>query len=175
MLNLTGILFERNDRRHVQAAQLVGHNTTSTSIEAWVLSPDAHFDASGSGLDTRESPFIWLSTGANMTCEVLSGRLACSIPSIQAAGNHLKAFYATIEAFMPENATATLAVMSCCMMGAAYKVIVRKCGHVGVPFLLGRPGSCKTEALLCGLVLFGDYTFLLVRTDEANNHPCCSR
>ena len=58
---------------------------------------------------------------------------------------------------MPDNSSACLATMASCMMGAAYEPVISHCGHSGVPFLVGEPGSCKTEALLCALSLFGDH------------------
>lgn len=38
---------------------------------------------------------------------------------------------------------------------ASYKSVIAKCGCSGVPILYGNPGSCKSEALKCGLSLFG--------------------
>ena len=55
---------------------------------------------------------------------------------------------------MPDNSTACLATMAACVMGAAYQKIIGRSGHIGVPFLFGESGSCKTEAILCGLALF---------------------
>ena len=40
-------------------------------------------------------------------------------------------------------------------MGATYQKVIHHCGHIGVPFLFGEPGSCKTEAIRCVLALFG--------------------
>jgi len=56
---------------------------------------------------------------------------------------------------MPENSVACVATMACCVMGATYQDVVRHCGHIGVPFMFGEPGSCKTEAIRCALALFG--------------------
>jgi len=67
----------------------------------------------------------------------------------------LRELYAAIKAFMPDNAIACLAAMACCVMGAAYEEVIKHCWHVGLPFLVGEPGSCKTEDLLCALSLFG--------------------
>ena len=43
----------------------------------------------------------------------------------------------------------------CIMMTASYKSVIAKCGCSGVSILYGNPGSCKSEALKCGLSLFG--------------------
>ena len=55
---------------------------------------------------------------------------------------------------MPENFISTMASMADCIMAASYKSIIAKCGWSGVPILYGNPGSCKSEALKCGLSLF---------------------
>ena len=78
-----------------------------------------------------------------------------SAPAPLDEGECLRDLYAAIEAFMPDNAIACLAAMACFIMGAAYEEVIKHCGHTGVPFLVGEPGSCKTEALLCALSLFG--------------------
>lgn len=91
--------------------------------------------------------------------------------------------YAAIEAFMPDNAIACLAAMACCIMGAAYEEVIKHCGHTGVPFLVGEPGSCKTNALLCALSLFGadhtlqqaDNTIIPVQYLQTYNHTIGSR
>ena len=56
---------------------------------------------------------------------------------------------------MPDNSIACLTTMACCVMGATHQEVICHCGHIGVPFLFGEPGSCKTEAIRCALALFG--------------------
>ena len=56
---------------------------------------------------------------------------------------------------MPENFISTMASMAACIMVASYRSVIAKCGCSGVPILYGNPGSCKSEALKCGLSLFG--------------------
>lgn len=79
-------------------------------------------------------------------------------------GEALKNLYAAVEAFMPDNSVACLATMASCVLRAAYQQIINVSGHVGVPFLFGEPGSCKTEAVLCGLSLFGAHDTHLMNT-----------
>jgi len=71
---------------------------------------------------------------------------------------------------MPDNSVACLATMASCVMGAAYQQIINASGHVGVPFLFGEPGSCKTEAILCGLSLFGAHDTHLMNSQTTPSY-----
>ena len=118
----------------------------------WVFSPSVHLDGEGKLVDLKHCRFIWLQSTGDSS---INDTLACEICTPLDEGECLRELYAAIEAFIPDNAIACLAAMACCVMGAAYEEVIKHCGHTGVPFLVGEPGSCKTEALLCALSLFG--------------------
>ena len=103
-------------------------------------------------VQSDSSRFVWL---PNANSNDIDNRLHCSICTPLDDGEALKDLYTAVEAFMPDNSVACLATMASCVMGAAYQQIISTSGHVGVPFMFGNPGSCKTEAILCGLSLFG--------------------
>ena len=144
--------FLQGDHRNVSGVSVIGRNTTSDGDEAWVFSPNSQLDRDGTWLESNTSRFVWLASANGIENEK---RLDCTIHTPLDSGEALKDLYAAVEAFMPDNSTACLATMAACVMGAAYQQIIGRSGHIGVPFLFGEPGSCKTEAILCGLALFG--------------------
>ena len=82
-------------------------------------------------------------------------KLECVVSKPLDNGEALIALYIAIEHFMPDNATSCLACMAAFVMGAAYEQIIEVCGQMGVPFLHGDFGSCKSLASVCSLSLFG--------------------
>ena len=152
-MELTCAFLQRN-HRIAYGVSAIGRNTTSDGDEVWMFSQNTQLDKHGKQIDSNNSRFVWLpnASGTSMDSEK---RLQCTIHTPFDDREALKNLYAAVEAFMPDNSTACLATMASCIMGAAYQQIISTSGHVGVPFLFGEPGSCKTEAILCGLALFG--------------------
>ena len=74
-----------------------------------------------------------------------------------------------VEAFMCENTTSVLATQAACMMASTYQDVISCCGCSGVPLLYSELGSCKSEALCCGLALFRVYRVFTFIT--APSHP----
>ena len=94
---------------------------------------------------------------------------SCKISSPVDDSEALNALYIAVEKFMPDNATACLACMSAFAMGTTYEQIIELCGQKGVPFLYGDFGSCKSQASLCALSLFGAHN-----THTYNNQTTAS-
>lgn len=151
-MELTHAFLQDSDRRSVFGARFIGRNVASNGAEAWVLSKTAQLHPDGSWIEPSTSQLVWLTTPGCEHSDTKS--LACSVQYPLDQGRSLQNLSA-IKAFMPENSVACLATMACCVMGATYQDVVRHCGHIGVPFMFGEPGSCKTEAIRCALALFG--------------------
>ena len=116
----------------------------------WVFSPQVVINQSnGTALSDEESPVLWLERQAGLMNALIS---ACSIATPLDEGEAMYDLCQAIQAFMPENFIPAAAVMACCIMGATYQHVI---GSMGGPFLFGVPGTCKSEALKCGLALFG--------------------
>ncbi len=148
-MELSRAFLDQEDRRSVFAVQVVGRNTLNDGYEAWVLSPTCTVDVHGKQLDPSTTKIMWLTTAES------PNRLSCQVKTPLDDGTSLKALYSAAEVFMPDNSLPCLATMACCVMGANYQPVITQCGHIGVPLLFGSHGSCKTEALRCGLALFG--------------------
>ncbi len=148
-MDLTRACLEQEDRRHVTAVEVVGRNVLRDGYEAWVLSPTCTIDSRGHLLDPSTSRIVWIPNAESLS------HLSCQVKTPFDDGSCLRALYSAAEAFMPDNSLPCLATMACCVMGATYQPVIRQCGHIGVPFLFGSHGSCKTEALMSGLSLFG--------------------
>ena len=152
-MELITAFLQDEDRRSVYGARFVGRNVSSSGDETWVLSPTAQIHPDGSWIEPSNSQFVWLTTPGSE--QSVSKSLACSVQYPLDDSRALQNLYSATEAFMPDNSIACLATMACCVMGATYQEVIRHCGHIGVPFLFGEPGSCKTEAIRCALALFG--------------------
>jgi len=153
IMELITAFLQDEDCRSVYGAQFVGRNVSSSGDETWVLSPTAQIHPDGSWIEPSNSQFVWLTTPGSE--QSVSKSLACSVQYPLDDSRALQNLYSATEAFMPDNSIACLATMACCVMGATYQEVIRHCGHIGVPFLFGEPGSCKTEAIRCALALFG--------------------
>ena len=143
--------FLKANHRHVNGVSIISRSTIGDG-EVWMFSPTTRLDESGICMQSDSSRFVWL---PNANSNDIDNRLHCSICTPLDDGEELKDLYTAVEAFMPDNSVACLATMASCVMGAAYQQIISTSGHVGVPFMFGNPGSCKMEAILCGLSLFG--------------------
>ena len=159
--------FLQGNHRIVNGVSVIGRNTTQDGDEVWMFSPSTQLDRDGNWVECNNSRFVWLPSANGLEGEK---RLHCTICMPLDDGEALKDLYAAVEAFMPDNAIAWLATMASCIMGAAYEQIITRCGHVGVPFLFGEPGSCKTEAILCGLALFGAHDTHLLNSQTTASY-----
>ena len=127
-----------------------GLNKGDEQQEEWILSPQVHVSKYGTLLQPEESEFILLDRTSPLCCRTAGPVLD--------SGEALTALYLAIERFMPDNAMACLAAMAGCAMGAAYEPVMATCGQMGIPFLFGDFGSCKSQATLCALSIFGAHT-----------------
>lgn len=150
--------------KQLQRGLLEGTAYSPPHASEWVFNPQVHIDTHGNLVALDESNFLWLETPSN-TNALANSQLACTIKTPLDRGEALNTMCAAIEAFMPENTTSVLATMAACMMASTYQDIVSCCGCSGVPLLYGEPGSCKSEALHCGLALFAlrVLTFITVK------------
>ena len=139
----------------VRAARKVGINIGPENEKVWVFSPNSMVSTGGRLLDADISPVMWLERPLNTTNILINSSLSCSIETPLDDGEAFRNLCYEIQCFMPENFLPTLASMSACVMAASYQQVIASCGFIGVPLLYGVPGSCKLEALKCGLALFG--------------------
>jgi len=156
LMELTGDLLQTDECRHVSAARMIGLNSFPDREDSvWVISPEVII-SNGAVLTDEDSPVLWLERPLGFTNALISDSLSCSITTPLDQGEALFDLCQAIQAFMPENFIPTVAVMACSIMGASYKHVIAKSGRMGgVPFLFAEPGTCKSEALKCGLALFG--------------------
>ena len=154
-MELTTAVLGANHRK-LCAARMIGINTTPDGLSTWVFSPNVTVSANGTYLTREISPVVWLerphATSSNL---LISESLACDITTPLDHGEAFLDLLLAIRSFMPENFLPTVASMACSIMAATYSDVLKKCGCIGVPFLFGEPGSCKSEALKCSLALFG--------------------
>ena len=161
LMELTTELLQEVQGRRVCSARIIGMNDHAGGTDdtnTWVLSPTATISSSGILIQPENAPVLWLerpTSSSNPTNLLLNESLACSIVTPLDSGEALLKLIETAQAFMPENFISTMASMAACIMAASYKSVIAKCGCSGVPILYGNPGSCKSEALKCGLSLFG--------------------
>ena len=155
LMELTGELLQNDSLRKVRAARKVGINIGPENEKVWVFSPKSVVSAGGRLLDADTSPVMWLERPINTTNILINSSLSCSIETPLDDGEAFRNLCYEIQCFMPENFLPTLASMSACVMAASYQQVIASCGCIGVPLLYGVPGSCKSEALKCGLALFG--------------------
>ena len=152
LMELTGELLESGNLRKIRAARKVGINI---GPDNWVFSPSSVVSTDGRLYDADRSPVMWLERPNNTTNILINGPLSCSIKTPLDNGEAFRDLCYEIQCFMPENFLPTLAAMSACVTAASYQQVIASCGCTGVPLLYGVPGSCKSEALKCGLALFG--------------------
>ena len=154
LIELTAELLQSNNCRRIRAARMIGINATSSG-NVWVFSPTVLIDKQGKLMDVESSPILWLERPQNSSNLLINDAMQCSIATPLDSGEAFVSLCDAVQAFMPENFIPALAAVSGCIMGASYIQVIQKCGCIGVPFLFGDPGSCKSEALKCGLALFG--------------------
>ena len=149
MMELTTDFLQQDHYRKVVAVKVIGKNRASNGDEAWIFSSSLQVDMSGTLVQPRESKFILLNDNP------ATRSLQCPLFTPLDEGSALKDLYSAVEAFMPDNSIACLATMACAAMGASYQSVIYKCGHIGVPFLIGDYGSCKSQASMCALSTLG--------------------
>ena len=146
LISQTSTFLKKDNRRCVFTTNKIGRNVLSATQDEWIFSTQAHVDQDGVLIESRHSKFMLLDD-----CSPLS----CTIQTPLHDGQALANLYRAIEKFMPDNAIACLATLASCAMGASYETIIANCGQMGVPFLFGDFGSCKSQATLCALSIFG--------------------
>jgi len=150
---ITALKFLWNeDRRSVYGARFGGQNVSSSGDETWVLSPTPQIHPDRSWIEPSNSQFVWLTTPGSERSVSKSLAFTVQYPLIDSSA--LQNLYSTTEVFMPDNSIACLTTMGFCVMRATHQEVIRHCGNIGVLFLFGEPGSCKTEAIECALALF---------------------
>ena len=155
LMEMTTNILEAVTCRKINAARMIGYNNTPDG-NFWVFSPNTIIDSHGMLQERDNSPLLWLERPSmNSPNLLIDNQLTCTISDSLDNGEALLNLCEAAQAFMPENTISTLAAMSCFVMGASYTQVISKCGCIGVPILFGEPGSCKSEALKCGLALFG--------------------
>ena len=133
-MELTCAFLQDSDRCSVFGARFIGRNVASNGAEAWVLSKTAQLHPDSSWIEPSTSQFVWLTTPG---CEhSVTKSLACSVQYLLDQGRSLQNLYSAIEALMPENSVACLAIMACCVMGATYQDVVLPSGLETRPYLL---------------------------------------
>ena len=147
LIRITSAFLIEEQRRTLISTRTIGRNVSRDGSAAeWILSKDARLSDSGTMVSESESKFILITEDMKLACNV-------SMPLDN--GEAFVSLFSAVEKFMPDNAVACLACMSSFIVGAAYEEMIRVCGHIGVPFLYGDYGSCKSLASLCSLSLFG--------------------
>ena len=146
LISQTSTFLKKDNRRCIFTTNKIGRNVLSATQDEWIFSTQARVDQDGVLIESRHSKFILLDD-----CSPLS----CTIQTPLDDGQALANLYRAIEKFMPDNAIACLATIASCAMGASYETIIANCGQMGVPFLFGDFGSCKSQATLCALSIFG--------------------
>ena len=114
---------------------------------------------------TENRKFLWLERPA-----LINPLLAYSIKTPLDDREGLLKMCDAAQAFMPENITPVLAVVACIIMGASYQDIIACSGCSGVPLLYGEPGSCKSEAVQCGLAVFGAHSSHIYNSQTTSSH-----
>ena len=148
-------LFPANygDDKQLHAARLIGRNSIDKSV-FWIMSETVQINANGE-IAQQGSPFLWLRRLVNGSNILLLESLTCKVAIPLDQGESLTQLCRAVESFMPENFMSAMATMAACIMGASYTSILSHFGCCGVPMLTGPPGSCKSEATKCALLLYG--------------------
>ena len=146
LIKITSDFLQEDIRRVAYLTHTIGRNVAPNNTIEWILAEDSRFSENGTSIPAGASQFVLATTNK---------KLSCSLSKPFDHGEALVTLYTAIEHFMTENAISCLACMSAFVMGAAYEQIIEVCGQMGVPFLYGDFGSCKSLASLCSLSLFG--------------------
>ena len=150
--------FLASNTNQCSAARIVGINVNSDGERIWVLSEKVQMNESGEIVDSTQSHVQWLKQpdSIHRTSNMLIYEsLKCSVAMPPDNGEALVNLCQKIKQFMPDNFMPTIASMAAFVMGTCYVDLVKRWGEVGVPFLFGAAGSCKSEALKCAAALFG--------------------
>ena len=143
---------------HYSAARVVGVNVTETTRRIWVFSPTIQIDENGRQVESEHSHIYWLKRpdyAHRLSNMLINESLQCSISTPLDGGKALVNLCCAIQAFMPDNFLPTMATMAAFVMGTCYMDLIKGWGEIGIPFLYGVAGSCKSEALRCAASLFG--------------------
>ena len=109
-------------------------------------------------MDPATSHIRWLSrpdASHRISNMLVCESLQCNISTPLDDGEALVALCKKIQLFMPDNFMPTMATMASFIMGACYTDLIKGWGEVGIPFLYGAAGSCKSKALRYASSLFG--------------------
>ena len=135
-----------DDRRCLISTEVTGRNSVEDGPTEWILSNDMRLSESGERISREDSKYV-------LTADCV--RLACRVSTSLDDGEAFFSLYRAIENFMPDNSVACLACSACFAMGTMYERVIQVYGQMGVPFLYGDYGSCKSLASSCALSLFG--------------------
>ena len=166
-MELTKEVLQGDECRKATAAMIVGKNSSLGHATEWIFNPQVHIDSHGDLVSADQSYFLWLERPGNTFA---NSQLVCTIKTPLDDGEALISMWAAIDAFMPENTTSVLATMAACIMASTYQDVISCCGCSGVPLLYGEPGSCKSEALKCGLAIFGAQSTHLYNSQTTSSH-----
>lgn len=133
-----------------RAARIVGINTDNENgTRIWVFSQNVQVNENGKQIDSKQSHIYWLKRpdcAHRLSNMLISESLQCSIHTPLDNGEALVKLCRAIQMFMPDNFMPTMATMSAFIMGTCYTDLIRGWGEIGIPFLYGAAGSCKSEA-----------------------------
>ena len=167
-MELANTVLQNSECQKLSAARMVGKNANCNEIE-WILSPSVHISPEGQLLQSDHHKFLWVERPPS-TSPVINPLLICNIKTPLDDGEALLLLCDAIQAFMPENLVPALAVVASVIMGSTYQDIISCGGCSGVPLLYGEPGSCKSEAIQCGLALFGAHDSHIYNSQTTPSH-----
>ena len=147
-MDLTTGLFQEVQGRRICRTRTIGINDHAAAggnddTNTWVLSPTVTISSSGVLMQPESAPVLWLerpTSSSNSTNLLLNESLACSTVTLWIMEKHCWSWLRQHN--------------GCLHHGSILQTI---CGCSGIPILYGIPGSCKSEALKCGLSLFGTH------------------
>jgi hypothetical protein len=166
-MELASTVLQSAECRKLSVARMVGKNGSRGNTE-WIFSPSVHISADGHLLQSKHHNFLWLERPS--TSPIINPLLACTITTPLDNGEALLQMCNAMQAFMPENLVPVLAVVASFIMGSSYQHIISCGGCSGVPSLYGEPGSCRSEAIQCGLALFGAHHSHIYNNQTAPSH-----
>ena len=146
LIEITSDFLKQDGRHNLLSTRMLGRNSGRNGGAEWILAPVIHLDDYGRPVDSNRTNFMLVNHNS---------KLSCNITKPLDNGEALNALHTAIGNFMPDNATSCLACMAAFCMGASYEQIIDACGQIGVLFLFGDFGSCKSKASLCALLMFG--------------------
>lgn len=164
-MELTNAVLGDDDCRKFSVATVVGKNIDRHNTTEWILNPEVHISCEGQLIPSDNHKFLWLERPA-----VINSKISCHIKAPLDNGDGLLQMFDAIQAFMPENMIPVLAVVASFLMGSSYEDIISCSGCSSVPVLYGEPGSCKSEAVLCGLAVFGAHNSHLYNSQTTPSH-----